>query len=350
MREIVIHGNAVGFTAQLQTATGVDKRAQRIGGIRRQYAHVTRRGDRHQAVVHVVLAHQAPLHLAHFLTVEQHFPFGGIRVELFRLPVPLLANQLLLAPAPHRHSLLQVDVVLRQDNAALTRNNAHQMVELFLNRFQVVKDIRVIELKVVEDQRAWAVMHELGALVEERAVVFIRFNHKERAVAQTRGDVEIPRYAADHEARLVAAGFEDPGRHTGGGGFAVRPGNGDNPAVAQDKIMQPLRARHVRDIAFQHRFNAWIPTGHGVTHDHQIRLRLQLAGVISLNQRNSLLLEQRAHRRIHIGVRTCHFMAQRARQHCQSAHESATNPQYMNAHTSLSFFNVAHILLTCQRL
>ncbi|RAL73023.1 hypothetical protein CSB66_3440 [Enterobacter hormaechei] len=43
-------------------------------------------------------------------------------------------------------------------------------------------------------------------------------------------------------------------------------------------------------------------------------------------------------------------MAQRARQHCQSAHESATNPQYMNAHTSLSFFNVAHILLTCQRL
>ena len=259
----------------------------------------------------------------------------------------LLAHQLLLAPAAHRQSLLQVNVILRQDDTALPRHDAHQVVELLLNRFQVVKNIRVIELKVVEDQRARAVMDKLGAFVEERAVVFVRFNDKEWAIAQTRRNVEVTRHAADHKARLVATGFEDPGRHAGGGGFAVGTRNGNHPAVTQDEIMQPLRAGHEWNIALQHRFNARIAAGHGIANNDQIRLGIQLAGIVALNQRDTLLLQKRAHRRIHIGVRTCHFMAQRARQHCQSAHESATNPQYMNAHTSLSFFNVAHILLTC---
>lgn len=257
------------------------------------------------------------------------------------------SHQLLLAPAAHCQGLLQVDVVFRQDDAALARHDAHQVVELFLNGFQVVKNIRVVKLKVVEDQRARAVVHKLGALVEERAVILVGFDHKERAVSQTRRDVEITRYAADDEARLIAAGFEDPGRHARGGRFAVGTGNGNHPAVAQDEVMQPLRAGHERNIAFQYRLNARIAAGHGVANNHQVRLGIQLAGIVALNKRDALFLQKCAHWRIHIGVRTCHLMAQRARQHCQSAHESATNPQYMNAHTSLSFFNVAHILLTC---
>lgn len=52
------------------------------------------------------------------------------------------------------------------------------MVELFLNGFQIVKNIRVIELKVVEDQRTRAVMYEFGTLIEECAVVLVRFNNE----------------------------------------------------------------------------------------------------------------------------------------------------------------------------
>ncbi|MND59197.1 hypothetical protein D3C80_503910 [compost metagenome] len=199
-------------------------------------------------------------------------------------------------------------------------------MELFLNGFQVVKDIRMIELKIIEDQRARAVMHELGALIEEGAVVFVSFNHKERAFAQTGRNVEIARHAADHKARLIAAGFQNPGRHPGRRRFAVRTGNRQHPAVAQDKVMQPLRARHERNIAFQHRFHTRVTARHGVADDNQIRFNVQLAGIISLNKIDALFLKQGAHRRIHIGVRTRHLMAQRARQHCQSAHESATNP------------------------
>lgn len=104
----------------------------------------------------------------------------------------LLAHQLLLAPAAHRHHLLQVDVVLRQDNFAFARHDAHQMVELFLNRLQVIKDVRVVELKVVEDQRPRAVVNKLGALVEEGAVIFVGFNDEERAVAQRAETSKLP--------------------------------------------------------------------------------------------------------------------------------------------------------------
>ena len=76
--------------------------------------------------------------------------------------------------------------------------------------------------------------------------------------------------------------------HTGGGGFTVRTGHGNNPTVAQDEIMQPLWARHERNIAFQYRLNARITSRHGVANDHQIRRGIQLAGIITLNQRDAL--------------------------------------------------------------
>ena len=50
------------------------------------------------------------------------------------------------------------------------------MVELLLDRPQIVKDIGVIKLKIIEDQRTWAVMDKLGTLIEKRAVVLIRLN------------------------------------------------------------------------------------------------------------------------------------------------------------------------------
>ncbi len=126
-------------------------------------------------------------------------------------------------------------------------------------------------------------MNKLGAFIKERAVIFIGFNHKEWAFAKARGDVEVARHAADDKARLVAAGFEDPGGHAGRGGFAVGARHRHDPAVAQHEIVQPLRAGHIRNALFQHRFDARIAAGHGVADHHQIRARLKLRGVIALN-------------------------------------------------------------------
>ena len=165
----------------------------------------------------------------------------------------------------------------------MSRDNTHQVVELFLNRFQIVKNVRVVELEVIKNQRPRAVVHELGALIKEGAVVFIGFNHEEWALAQACGNIEVTRQAANDEAWLVATGFEDPGRHPGGGGFTVRTSNRHYPAVAQHEIVQPLWARHVRNVFLQHRFHARITARHRVADDHQIRLRIKLACIITLN-------------------------------------------------------------------
>ncbi len=283
MREIVIHGDAVGLAAQFKAAARVDKRAERLRGVSRRHAHMARRGDSRQAVLHVVLAHQLPLHLAYAFAVQPDFPFRGVIGEFFRLPAALLAELLLLAPAAHRHHLFQVDVVFRPDDFPLPRHDAYQMVELLLDGFEIVKDIGVVEFEVVQHQRARRVVNKLGAFIKERAVIFIRFDNEKRAVAQARGDVEIARHATDNEARLIAAGFQNPGRHARRGGFAVGARHRHDPAVAQHEIMQPLRAGHIRNALLQHRLDARIAAGHGVADHHQIRSRLQLRGVIALN-------------------------------------------------------------------
>ena len=70
-------------------------------------------------------------------------------------------------------------IVFRQQDFALAGYDANQVMELLLNSAQVVENVCMIKLKVIEDQRTRAVVYKLGALVEEGAVIFIRFNDKE---------------------------------------------------------------------------------------------------------------------------------------------------------------------------
>ena len=57
-------------------------------------------------------------------------------------------------------------------------------MKLLLDGLEIVVDVGVIEFEVVEDQRACAVVDELGALVEERRVVFIGFDDEEFSTAE----------------------------------------------------------------------------------------------------------------------------------------------------------------------
>ncbi len=179
MGKIVINLDAVHVATQLQAAARVDKAVERLRRVFRFDADVTRSGDRHQAVVHIVLADQRPVHLADPVTVEHHFPARGVLHQLLRLPAAALADALLLAPAAHRHHLADVVIVLWQQDFALARHDAHQMVELLLDGAQIVEDVRMIELKIIEDQRARAVVNEFGTLVEEGAVILIRLDNEE---------------------------------------------------------------------------------------------------------------------------------------------------------------------------
>ena len=96
--KVVVNRDAVGFATQFQTAAGVDEIAQRAAGVRRLYANMTGGGDGHQTVMHVVLAHQRPVHFADLFAVEEHRVMAGIRRQLLCTPVPSSP------PAPARSS------------------------------------------------------------------------------------------------------------------------------------------------------------------------------------------------------------------------------------------------------
>ena len=71
-----------------------------------------------------------------------------------------------------------VGVVRRSKRAR--RQRAHEVVELALDRGEIVENVGVVELEIVEHQRARMVVNELGALVEQRGVVFVGFDDKKR--------------------------------------------------------------------------------------------------------------------------------------------------------------------------
>ena len=66
-------------------------------------------------------------------------------------------------------------------------------------------DVRVVVLDVVDHERARPVVNELGALVEERGVVLVRFDDEVLRAAEPRGDPEIARDSADQESGLEPA-------------------------------------------------------------------------------------------------------------------------------------------------
>lgn len=59
------------------------------------------------------------------------------------------------------------------------------MVELALDGGEIREDVRVIELQVVHHQGARVVVDELGAFVEEGAVILVRLDDEEGGGTET---------------------------------------------------------------------------------------------------------------------------------------------------------------------
>jgi hypothetical protein len=140
-------------------------------------------------------------------------------------PVAALADGLRRRPAAHGQHLVHGRLAGGMHDQPAARHGAHQMMELALDHGQIIEDVGVIELQVVDDQGARAVVDELGALVEEGRVVLVRLDDEAVALAEPRGHAEVLRHAADQEARRQPGVLQHPGQHAGGRGLAVGAGH-----------------------------------------------------------------------------------------------------------------------------
>ena len=142
-------------------------------------------GDGHQTVVDVVLADALPVHLPLLDAIQPHLEDGAVVGQLDRLPLGVvLTHQLDFAPAAHLAHRSEVVVGLREQHPAIARHCAHQVVELALDGGEIREYVRVIELQIVHHQGARMVVNKLGALVEEGAVILVRFDDEEGRRAQ----------------------------------------------------------------------------------------------------------------------------------------------------------------------
>ncbi len=154
-------------------------------------ARSEKRGERIHAVV---LTEQVPLQRAHdYAFVTNDKTLAGALC----LPALVHAEVFHRCPAAALQHALEVRVAAVGDDEPVRRERAHQMVKLGFYRGEIWKDVRMVELQVVEERGARAVMHELGALVKKRGVVFVGFNNKEFRIGQSRRNAEIFRHSAD---------------------------------------------------------------------------------------------------------------------------------------------------------
>ena len=100
-------------------------------------------------------------------------------VRLISLPMAVSCTGL---QQPISRALSRWLVQGRTNDQPLGRNGTHQVVELAFDGFHALENIGVVVFQVVQDQGVRAVMDKLGALVEERAVVFIGLDDKEIAL------------------------------------------------------------------------------------------------------------------------------------------------------------------------
>ena len=70
----------------------------------------------------------------------------------------------------------------KRENPSIVWNGANHVVELALNGFQIIKNIRMVKTDIINNQRTRIVMHKFRTLVKKCSVIFIGFNHEIRAL------------------------------------------------------------------------------------------------------------------------------------------------------------------------
>ena len=206
------------------------------------------------------------------------------------------------------------------------------MVELALNGRQVIKDIRMIVLKIVNNQRAGVVVNKFGAFIKESGVVFVSFNNKKRRAAKPGRNTKILWDTANQKAGGHTRVVQYPGKHAAGAGLAVGAGSRQHPAFRSNMAGEKFRAGNVRQPLVEHILNRRVPPCHGITDNHQVRRRVKRCRIIPLKQRNSLLFKLRAHRWVDIFITAGHLKSQLSGQNGQASHKRSANSQNVYVH------------------
>ena len=106
------------------------------------------------------------------------------------------------------------------------------MVELGLDGVEILENVRMIVLKIVDDQRLRTVVDELRAPVEIRSIVLVGFNDEKRALPKAGRYTEVVGDAADQETRIKSSVLQNPRNHARCRSLAVSSRDRNHPSIS----------------------------------------------------------------------------------------------------------------------
>ena len=125
----------------------------------------------------------------------------------------VLNTQIIVLPGSNSHDLrpaqrpqgVDINIISIQDDVTSARDDAREVQKCPLYVCQITKNIRMVELEIVNDRDMWSVVDKFAPLVEKRAVVFIALDHK-RIVgcAEVVPHRWIERHSADQKTWIAA--------------------------------------------------------------------------------------------------------------------------------------------------
>ncbi len=303
--EVIEDSDAAAFTKKFHAATHSLKPGQRLHRIGRLDPDPGRCRNCRAGIQRIVTAGQVPFQLTDTCVVMEELDLAGGRVEQFdsplRLTLPVHAKALDGAPATALEHALKIGILGIDDDRAVAWNRSQQVIELGFDGLEIGIDVGVVEFQVVQDRHRGPVVHELGALVKERGVVFVGLDH-EHFLAGPGADAEIARYAADQKARLEICGIQNPGQHAGGRGLAVGSGNSQHGLARQVVFAQPARTRDVFDARVQDVLDGRVAPAQGIADDHQPGSCWQVGRGVAFLEMDAQCFELGAHRWVDVFV------------------------------------------------
>ncbi len=333
--EIVIDGDAVGHSAQLQATAYSLELAQSGAGNRHRHPGMAGGEDGGQGVLGVECTGLIPGDPSALLPRFQDGEGAGIGPLQADLPGAVTGEALHRRPAAPGQDLLQGGRRSMDEDLTVTGDRAQQVMKLGDDGVQIRKNIGVIVFEIVEDEGARVVVDEFGAFVEKGGIILIGLDDKEGTAPQTGRDAKIQGFATDEKTGLQAGVVEYPGEHRRRARLAVSTGHRQHPAALKDLPGQPGRAGVIGQGAIQHRLDGGIAPGQGITDQDQIGCRLQVRGIVTVPDRNPLPRQQRAHGRIGMGIGTADLMPRRPRQQGNAAHEGSAGAEDVDMHGRL---------------
>jgi hypothetical protein len=233
-------------------------------------------------------------------------------------------------------------VAVRDDDVARL-DLLHCLAEGGDDRVEVGVDVGVVELDVVHEERVRVVVEELRALVEERRVVLVAFDHEIGAGSELEVLIEVQRDAADDHARIAAGRLEEPRHQRGRRRLAVRAGDDDRVLPADEEVVDRLGHGGVRQVELQGRGRLGVRARRDVADDHEVGpKRLQVLLRIALQHGDAEALQVIGHRRIDVLVGAADFVAALLEHAGQRGHRRPGDSDQIDAVDSGQFFDVRH--------